>query len=199
MPRSRCEIRPRVPRRDTTTNGEGYYTFASVPVSTYELTVEAPNFRQYKATDIGLGGGEQRKVNVQLQVGAAGETVQVNAENLSLAVTDSGEKSFALETEQLENFTQVGSNAAEYIKIVPGFGISEWHPEQIELQRPDYRDQCQRRFRQPEPFECRLLVITGFQQILWTSRPTARTSPTLAVTAIRRSIQTRISCRNSRC
>src|SRR3954471_5037714 len=109
--------------RDTTTNGEGYYTFASVPVGTYEMTVEAPNFRQYKAVAIGLGGGEQRKVNVQLQVGAAGETVQVSAENASLAVTDSGEKSFALETEQLENFTQVGSNAAEYIKIVPGFGI----------------------------------------------------------------------------
>ena len=112
-----------VPRRDTTTNGEGYYTFASVPVGTYDLTVEAPNFRQYKATAISLGGGEQRNVNVQLQVGAAGETVQVSAENASLAVTDSGEKSFALETEQLENFTQVGSNAAEYIKIVPGFGI----------------------------------------------------------------------------
>src|SRR4051812_13992993 len=109
--------------RDTTTNGEGNYTFASVPVGTYELTVEAPNFRQYKAVAIGLGGGEQRKVNVQLQVGAAGETVQVSAENATLAVTDSGEKSFALETEQLENFTQVGSNAAEYIKIVPGFGI----------------------------------------------------------------------------
>ena len=68
-------------------------------------------------------GGESRNVNVQLQVGAAGETVQVSAENASLAVTDSGEKSFSLETEQLENFTQVGSNAAEYIKIVPGFGI----------------------------------------------------------------------------
>src|SRR5947199_6077173 len=50
--------------RDTTTNGEGNYTFASVPVGTYELTVEAPNFRQYKAVAIGLGGGEQRKVNV---------------------------------------------------------------------------------------------------------------------------------------
>ena len=109
--------------RDTTTNGEGYYTFASVPVGTYELTVEAPNFRQYKAVDIGLGGGEKRNVNVQLQVGAAGETVQVSAENASLAVTDSGEKSFSLQTEELENFTQVGTNAAEYIKIVPGFGI----------------------------------------------------------------------------
>src|SRR5579864_6292116 len=109
--------------RDTNTNGEGYYTFASVPVGTYELTVEAGNFRQYKATDISLGGGEKRNVNVALQVGSAGETVQVNAENLSLAVTDSGEKSFSLETQELENFTQVGSNAAEYIKIVPGFGI----------------------------------------------------------------------------
>ncbi len=109
--------------RDTTTNGEGYYTFASMPVGTYELTVEAPNFRQYKAVDIALGGGEKRNVNVQLQVGAAGETVQVSAENASLAVTDSGEKSFSLQTEELENFTQVGSNAAEYIKIVPGFGI----------------------------------------------------------------------------
>ncbi len=110
--------------RDTTTNGEGYYTFASVPVGTYNLSVEAPNFRQYKADDISLGGGDRRNVNVQLQVGASGETVQVNAENIDLAVTDSGEKSFSLETQELENFTQVGSNAAEYIKIVPGFGIA---------------------------------------------------------------------------
>ena len=110
--------------RDTTSNGEGYYTFASVPVGNYELTVEAPNFRQYKASDISLGGGDRRNINVSLEVGSAGETVQVNAENIALAVTDSGEKSFSLETQELENFTQVGSNAAEYIKIVPGFGIA---------------------------------------------------------------------------
>src|SRR4051794_867142 len=91
--------------RNTTTNAEGYYTFASVPVGTYELNVEAPSFRQYKASDISLGGGEKRNVNVQLQVGTASETVTVNAENLSLAVTDSGEKSFALQSEELENFT----------------------------------------------------------------------------------------------
>ena len=77
-----------------------------------------------KPGTISLGGGEKRNVNVKLEVGSAGETVQVNAENMDLAVTDSGEKSFSLETEELENFTQVGSNAAEYIKIVPGFGIA---------------------------------------------------------------------------
>src|SRR5579871_464680 len=109
--------------RATTSNGEGYYTFASVPVSTYELTVEASGFSQYKAKGISLGGGEQRNVNVTLAVGKTDTTVEVDAEISSIAVTDSGEKSFALATKELQNFTQVGSNAAEYIKIVPGFGI----------------------------------------------------------------------------
>jgi hypothetical protein len=110
--------------RATTSNGEGYYTFASVPVSTYDMTVEAKGFSQYLAKGISLGGGEQRNVNVVLAVGKADVTVEVDAENSTVAVTDSGEKSFALETKELQNFTQVGSNAAEYIKIVPGFGIS---------------------------------------------------------------------------
>ena len=110
--------------RETVSNGDGYYTFASVPVGTYQVTVDAAGFRQFKASDINLGGGERRNVNVSLTVGSAAETVQVNAQNTALAVTDSGEKSFALATKELENFTQVGSNAAEYIKIIPGFGIT---------------------------------------------------------------------------
>lgn len=110
--------------RTTVSNGGGYFTFASVPVGTYNLKVQAASFRDYEAKDISLGGGEERTVNVALAIGAADETVQVDAENIAVAVTDSGEKSFALETQELESFTQVGSNAAEYIKIVPGFGIS---------------------------------------------------------------------------
>ncbi len=110
--------------RDTLSNGGGYYTFASVPVSTYNLTVEAAGFRKFEAKGVNLGGGEERNVNVVLEIGVAGETVEVAAENIAVAVTDSGEKSFALATQELENFTQVGSNAAEYIKIVPGFGIT---------------------------------------------------------------------------
>ncbi len=110
--------------RDTVTNGEGYFTFASVPVGTYTLTVEAAGFRLYKADDIRLGGGEKRNVNVSLAVGAATQSIVVNAEDTAIATTDSGEKSFTLEAKELQNFTQVGSNAAEYVKIVPGFGIA---------------------------------------------------------------------------
>ena len=110
--------------RDTVTNGEGYFTFASVPVGTYSLTVEATGFQAYKADSISLGGGGKRNVNVSLAIGAANQTVEVNAEDTAIVAIDSGEKAFALTTKELSNFAQVGSNAAEYIKIVPGFGIS---------------------------------------------------------------------------
>ena len=111
--------------RQTTTNSDGYFTFASVPVGSYELTVEAQGFQTYKATDIRLGGGERRNNNVTLTVGATTQTVEVTAiTDFAVATVDSGEKSFALSTKELQNFTQVGSNAAEYIKIVPGFGIN---------------------------------------------------------------------------
>ena len=109
--------------RETVTNGQGYYTFASVPVGTYEITVSAPGFNSYRETGIALGGGERRNVNVTLKVGAAAETVEVTGTPESLVPVDSGEKSTTLTVKQLENFVQVGSNAAEFIKIMPGFGI----------------------------------------------------------------------------
>src|SRR5438874_1058276 len=87
------------------------------------MTVEAPGFQTYKADEIRLGGGEKRNVNVSLVVGAANQTIEVSAEDTAIATTDSGEKAFTLESKELQNFVQVGSNAAEYIKIMPGFGI----------------------------------------------------------------------------
>ena len=110
--------------RDTVTNSDGYYTFASVPVGTYSVSVEVAGFQTYRADDVRLGGGERRNVNVTLAVGKTTDTVEVTAEqDFAVATVDSGEKSFALGNKELQNFTQVGSNAAEYIKIAPGFSI----------------------------------------------------------------------------
>ena len=111
--------------RETASNGDGYFTFASVPVGTYSVTVEAPGFKTHKEDAIRLGGGDQRNVNIPLAVGGSTETVEVSGvQDFTVAAVDTGEKSFTLETKELQNFTQVGSNAAEYIKIVPGFGIA---------------------------------------------------------------------------
>jgi hypothetical protein len=109
-------------QRDTVTNSEGYYTFASVPVGSYELSVEVKGFEKYKITGITMGGGEKRNVNVTLTVGSTTETVQVMSA-ADVVPVDSGEKSMTLTAKELLNFVAVGSNAAEFIKIMPGFGI----------------------------------------------------------------------------
>src|SRR5450756_1378173 len=79
--------------RETTTNSQGYYTFASVPVGRYELTVVITGFETYKESGIALGGGEKRNVNVGLKVGSTTETVMVTGSSDLLATVDSGEKS----------------------------------------------------------------------------------------------------------
>ncbi len=109
--------------RESASNNEGYYTFASVPVGAYELTVEARGFQTFKGTGIELGGGEKRNVNVTLKVGTTGEIVEVSALADAIAPVDSGEKSSTLTTKELQNFISVGSNAAEFLRIIPGFGI----------------------------------------------------------------------------
>src|SRR5215469_148185 len=109
--------------RQTVTNAEGYFTFASVPVGTYNVSIEAQGFQTYKADGITLGGSEKRNLNIALVVGSAAETVEVNAATTPLVTTDSAEKSFTLESRELQNLVQVGSDAAEYIKIMPGFAV----------------------------------------------------------------------------
>ena len=110
--------------RETVSNNDGYFTFASVPVGTYDLAVEAKGFNVYKITGISLSGGEKRNVDASLQVGATSQTVEIQGNIDQLAPVDSGEKSSTLTTKELQNYVQTGSNAAEFIKIMPGFGVS---------------------------------------------------------------------------
>jgi len=112
--------------RDTVTNAEGYYTFASVSIGnfTYKLVVEAKGFESYEATGLEILGGEKRNLNATLKVGAATQTVEVVGAVTNIVPVDSGEKSETLTSKELTDYVQVGSDAAEYIKIMPGFGIN---------------------------------------------------------------------------
>src|SRR5947207_8677596 len=64
-------------QRETITNNDGYFTFASVPVGSYDITVEAKGFNTYKVTGIALGGGEKRNIDVALQVGSTSTEVNI--------------------------------------------------------------------------------------------------------------------------
>jgi hypothetical protein len=111
-------------QRDSVTNSDGYFTFASVPASEYELTIEAKGFSTFKVTGITLSGGEKRNIDAKLTVGTTSEAVEVTGEVDKVAPVDSAEKTNLITSKELQNFVQVGSNAAEFIKIMPGFGIT---------------------------------------------------------------------------
>jgi Carboxypeptidase regulatory-like domain len=112
--------------RDTVTDASGYYSFASVSVGnfTYKLTVTVKGFETYVAPGLALLGGEKQNVNVTLKLGSTTATVEVTGQVSSIVPVDSGEKSETLTTKELTDFVEVGSNAAEFIKIMPGFSIS---------------------------------------------------------------------------
>src|SRR5258708_15522059 len=85
-------------QRETATNNDGYFTFASVPVGSYDLSVEAKGFNVYKVTGIALGGGEKRNVDAALQVGSTATEVNITGVADQLVPVDSGEKSSTLTT-----------------------------------------------------------------------------------------------------
>jgi len=110
--------------RDTVTNSEGYYTFVSVPPGKYELTVTSNGFDTSKQPGIAIGGGDKLNINVTLKVGTTSNTVEVTGSVDVVTPVDSGENSNRLTTKELDNFIQLSANAAEFIKMMPGFAIS---------------------------------------------------------------------------
>jgi len=110
--------------RKTVTNQDGFFSVPTLPAGTYEVTVDMKGFKKWHGTDIALNGADSRAMNIQLQVGAANETVIVEGQITELATKDSGEKSALISSNDLNNLSLVGRNAVEYLRILPGAILS---------------------------------------------------------------------------
>jgi len=111
--------------RITKSNGEGYFTFASVPPATYSVIVEKENFKTWQAKSIALTSDDKRNLTgIKLEPGLAKETVIVEASSVQITPTDSGEKSTLINQHILQNVAIVGQNAAEFVKIMPGMAFT---------------------------------------------------------------------------
>ena len=70
--------------RTVTTNEEGEFTVANVAISTYDITVEAPNFKKAVSTGVKVDVGQRRNVEVELTAGNVAETVTIEADRVSV-------------------------------------------------------------------------------------------------------------------
>lgn len=102
------------------TNGNGDYVFASVTADTYTVEVVAPAFKTSLIKGIAVTGGDRVGVPpITLQVGGTTETVSVTAE-ATLVQTQSGERSYAIETAQIENLPVGHGNFMNMVAFTPG-------------------------------------------------------------------------------
>jgi Carboxypeptidase regulatory-like domain len=108
--------------RKTVTNSEGFFAIAAIPPSTYTVTIEAQGFGKWERKGLVLNPGDRRTLTDAV-LGAAGAaaSVDISATPDQIAQIDTGEKSAVINEKQIQNLSLVGRNAAELIKILPGF------------------------------------------------------------------------------
>ncbi len=111
--------------RKTVSNSDGYFTIAAIQPGTYTVTVESSGFVKWQRTGLQFAAGDKRNLSdIALTVAAANETVTVEASTEQISTVDSGEVSAVISEKQIQNVAVVGRNAAEFIKILPGFAMT---------------------------------------------------------------------------
>ena len=102
------------------TNADGDYVFPNVAPDTYTVEVTAPSFKVVKRTGVVVSGADRVGVPpITLTVGGTTETVTVAAE-ATLVQSQSGERSFAVSTTQIENLPIARGNFTNLIAFTPG-------------------------------------------------------------------------------
>jgi hypothetical protein len=99
-------------------NSNGYYRFPGLAVGRYTVTVTNPKFTTKVIDEIALQVGQTRTLNIQLQVGAVAEKVEVNA-SAEPAERSSAEASTVIDTTQIANLPNNGRDWTSFTLLAP--------------------------------------------------------------------------------
>jgi hypothetical protein len=106
--------------RSDTTNGQGEFVFASLQPGTYDLYVTAQGFMKFAKRNLVLSASDQLSAgSLHLQIGAASQTVEVQAE-ITPVQTESGERSALLDEKQIETLLDPARNFLNLTRVLPG-------------------------------------------------------------------------------
>jgi carboxypeptidase family protein/TonB-dependent receptor-like protein len=102
------------------TDETGTYTFPNVTAATYTVEVTMSGFKTAQRRGVPVSGGDRVSVpSITLEVGGQTEAVTVVAES-PLVQAQSGERSFAVTTQQVENLPINHGNFTSLVQLTPG-------------------------------------------------------------------------------
>src|SRR5262249_30050340 len=109
-------------KRQTTTNGEGNYTVAQLPPSTYSVRVEAFEFAVAEVSNLILQVGQQATQNVSLAVKSGNETLNIESGGQVLTNTQNAEIGEVIENKRIIELPLNGRQFTQLIALTPGIG-----------------------------------------------------------------------------
>ena len=95
-------------------DASGEYSFAFVLPGSYKLSVTHPGFKEWTFTPVLVHANDHLAINVTLAVGNTTETVHVTDQSGEVPITDSGQRSETLTSQQIQAFSTLGRNADEF-------------------------------------------------------------------------------------
>lgn len=111
--------------RVATTDENGYYTLTNLPVGTYSVTVEVPNFKKSVRTENALNADARLTVDFSLEAGQVSEVVEVVQTSGETVNTTSGEVGKVIDNQQVENLALNGRNYYQLLTLIPGGVITQ--------------------------------------------------------------------------
>jgi hypothetical protein len=106
-------------QRAALTAETGDFTIPLLPIGTYEITADKDGFKRYVRTGVLLEVDQHARVDVQLQVGAATESIQVTAE-VALTQTDTSSVGSVIDNQKVVEMPLNGRQFYSLALLVPG-------------------------------------------------------------------------------
>ncbi|HMT09681.1 MAG TPA: carboxypeptidase-like regulatory domain-containing protein, partial [Pyrinomonadaceae bacterium] len=105
--------------RTVTTNDEGNFVFVNIPPSSYNVTVEAPNFKKAVSTGIKVDVGQRRQSDIVLAAGRIDEVVTVEADAVAVELT-SATTGTTINGDQVRELSLNNRNWVQLVTLAPG-------------------------------------------------------------------------------
>lgn len=106
-------------RRQAMTDVSGNYSFPLIEIGEYTVTVEKEGFKTQTKTGIIVELQQKARVNIQLEIGAATERVEVVATNIELK-TDDATLGATIEQKRVTELPVLNRNFASLLVLTPG-------------------------------------------------------------------------------
>ena len=107
-----------------TSGGQGEFTFAQLPIGTYEVHVKQGNFKEYVETGVVVHTSTNTEVSAVLQVGSQSQTVTVAADAIQVETTSAAVGEVVSGT-QVRELPLNGENFVQLTQLSPGVSAAQ--------------------------------------------------------------------------